>query len=128
MTVEQQSSRTDKTPLQRKRKINAENKRLMSLFENADPNRIDFIRNQVQQLAWLNVNIAELQEKINQVRTLVEYDNGGGQSGIRTNPDVKTLTDYQKLSNAIIRNLLPLVPSQGKRSFTVALGEMLSNV
>ena len=98
----------------------------MKLFEKSNPIQLDFIRDQVQQLAWLNVSIAELQEKINQFGTLVAYDNGGGQSGIRTNPDVKTLTDYQKLANSITKNLLPLIPKQSRSSFAAALGEMLS--
>lgn len=99
----------------------------MTLFGQVNPNQLDFIRDQVQQLAFFNVGIAELQEKINQFGTLVAYDNGGGQSGIRTNPDVKTLTEYQKLSNAIIKNLLPLVPAQGKSGFTALLENVLSD-
>lgn len=114
--------------MKRKRKIKAENLRLMKLFEKSNPNQLDFIRDQVQQLAWLNVSIAELHEKINQFGTLVTYDNGGGQSGIRTNPDVKTLTDYQKLANAITKNLLPLVPKQAQSSFAAALSQMITNI
>ena len=65
--------------------IRAEEIRLMDLFTDADPNKLDFIREQVKQLAFFNVSIKELQEKINQWGTLIQYDNGGGQSGVKTN-------------------------------------------
>ncbi len=126
MTKDQQMSQADKAAAKRRKKIRTENNRLMSLFEQANPNQLDFIRDQVQQLAFYNVSIAELQEKINKFGTLVTYDNGGGQSGIRTNPDVKTLTDYQKLSNAIVKNLLPLLPAQGESGFMSSLIDKLS--
>lgn len=128
LNQEKPRTQENKITAKRKRKIKAENLRLMKLFESSNPNQLDFIRDQVQQLAWLNVSIAELHEKINQFGTLVTYDNGGGQSGIRTNPDVKTLTDYQKLANAITKNLLPIVPKQSRSSFATALSEMLTNV
>ena len=38
----------------------------------------------------------ELKEKVDNDGTTVEYNNGGGQSGVRDNPDVKTLIAYQK--------------------------------
>ena len=90
--------------------IRAEETRLMDLFTDADPNKLDFIREQVKQLAFFNVSLKDLQEKINQWGTLIQYDNGGGQSGVKTNPDVKTLTDYQKLSNSIVNILIRIVP------------------
>lgn len=127
MGKEQKIIQAEKITATRKRKIKAENNRLMSLFANADPDMLDFIRDQVKQLAFFNVGIAELHEKINQFGTLVAYDNGGGQSGIRANPDVKTLTDYQKLANAIVRNLLPLLPKHSEKSIlATVLDEFLS--
>ena len=116
MGKEQSNTQAGKVAASRKRKIKAETNRLMALFAKADPDKLDFIRDQVKQLAFLNVGIAELHEKLNQFGTLVSYDNGGGQSGIRTNPDVKTLTDYQKLANTIVRNLLPILPAHGTKS------------
>ena len=66
----------------------------------------------IEQLAWYYVSIADLQAKVDQWGTLVSYDNGGGQTGIKPNPDVKTLLDYQKCCNTIIRTLIPLVPDK----------------
>ncbi len=92
--------------------IERENARLLALFTGVDENRLDFVREQVKQLAFFNVSIAELQAKINTWGTLITYDNGGGQTGVKPNPDIKTLTDYQKLSNTIVRTLMPIVPDK----------------
>lgn len=83
---------------------------LEEIFSEIDPNKRDFVQRHIEQLAWYFVSIADLQAKVDQWGTLVTYDNGGGQSGIKPNPDVKTLLDYQKCCNTIIRTLIPLVP------------------
>ena len=75
-----------------------------------EENRKDFIQRQLEQLAWLNISIIDLQEKIDRFGTLVMYDNGGGQSGVKPNPDLKTLIDYQKLANTIVRTLNSVIP------------------
>lgn len=91
-------------------KVEQERARLMKLFAGKYPNKLDFIRDAVQQLAWLNISIMELQGKIDRFGTLVTYDNGGGQSGVKPNPDLKTLIDYQKLANTITRTLNTVIP------------------
>ena len=115
--------------MDKEKRIRAENKRLMKLFEGAETNRLDFVREQVQQLAWLNVSIKELQASIDKIGTMLAYDNGGGQTGVRVNPDLKTLSDFQKLVNSIVRNLLPLVPSgTNKSTFSAKLEGILSGL
>lgn len=91
-------------------RVSIELKRLSDLFEGVEENRKDFIRKQLEQLAWLNISIADLQERIDRFGTLVMYDNGGGQSGVKPNPDLKTLIDYQKLANTIVRTLNSVIP------------------
>lgn len=93
-------------------RVQSELERLEEIFREVDENKRDFVQRQIQQLAWLNVSIADLQLKVDQWGTLVSYDNGGGQSGIKPNPDVKTLLDYQKSCNTIVRTLITLVPDK----------------
>ena len=93
-------------------RVQAEEKRLNELFTGADSNKLDFIRNQVQQLAWLNISIVELQKDIDEAGAVIEYDNGGNQKGLQQNPSCKLLIEYQKLSNTVFRALLPVLPDR----------------
>ena len=93
-------------------RVEQERARLMALFDGADENKLDFIRNQVQQLAWLNISITDLQTEADTAGAVVQYDNGGNQRGLQTNPACKLLIEYEKLSNTIFRALLPLVPEK----------------
>lgn len=85
---------------------------LDEIFQDVDANKRDFVQRHIEQLAWYYVSIADLQAKVDQWGTLVSYDNGGGQTGIKPNPDVKTLLDYQKACNTIVRTLISLVPNR----------------
>lgn len=69
-------------------------------------------KQQIINLAWYNVSIEELKENIDTYGTMVQYDNGGGQKGIKENPDVKTLIAYQKHANYITQQLLNLLPKK----------------
>ena len=94
----------------KKRMIKKELKYLAEIFSDIADNKRDFVQRQIEQLAWYYVSIADLQAKVDQNGTTVKYDNGGGQNGTRTNPDIKTLMDYQKACNTIVRTLISLIP------------------
>lgn len=95
------------------RRIAAENKRLLALFAGVDENKVDFVRAHIAQLAWYNIQIRDLQKAIDETGTKEQYQNGRDQSGNHANPDLKTLIELQKLTNAIVKVLLPMVPEKG---------------
>lgn len=95
-------------------RVAAEEQRLMALFAGADENKLDFIRNHVQQLAWVNVSILDLQAEVDSAGAVVPFQNGRNQSGLQQNPACKLLIDYQKLSNTSFRALLPVLPEKPK--------------
>ena len=86
----------------------------MTVFKEIDANKLEFVSNQIDDLAWLIVSCDELKEKINKTGTVIKYNNGGGQSGVKDNPDVKTLIAYQKNKIAITKQLIELVPVKSK--------------
>ena len=92
--------------------VERERTRLMELFAGADPNKLDFIRDAVQQLSWLNISIQELQKDIDETGAVIPYQNGQTQKGLQQNPSCKLLTDFQKLSNTTFRALLPVLPDR----------------
>lgn len=102
-------------------RVERDRARLMELFTGADENKVDFIRDAVQQVAWLGVSIRELQADIDKNGSVLSFDNGGNQKGVQANPSCKLLTDYQKLYNTQFRALLPLI--QDKLSNNSKLSE-----
>lgn len=94
------------------KRVTIENKRLLALFDGADENKMDFVRENVRQLSWYNVRIRDLQKAIDEAGTKEHYQHGREQSGNHANPDIRTLIDLQKLTNAIVKVLLPLVPEK----------------
>lgn len=93
-------------------RVEQERARLMALFDGADPNKLDFIRDAVRQVAWLGISIIELQTEIDQRGAVVQYQNGREQSGLQMNPAAKLLKDFQTLYNTQFRALLPVLPEK----------------
>ena len=105
------------------KKVTAENKRLLALFDGVDANKLDFVREHVRQLSWYNVEIAQLQQNIEKDGISVQYQNGRNQTGWQNNPDLKALCELQKLASAMIKTLLPLVPDKTGKSLKQSIWE-----
>ncbi|PWL65940.1 MAG: hypothetical protein DBY26_06625 [Amedibacillus dolichus] len=88
----------------------------MEIFKDIDENKLEFVTHQINDLAWLNVSVDELKSKVDKYGTIVKYNNGGGQSGVKDNPDVKTVIAYQKNITSITKQLLDLVPNSKNKS------------
>ena len=97
-------------------KVEQERARLMDLFAGADANKLDFIREQVKQLAWNGITIVELQAEIDEKGPVLPFDNGGNQRGYQANPACKTLKDFQTLYNAQFKALLAVLPEKPQTS------------
>ena len=69
--------------------VKKEKARLMEIFKDIDSNKYNFVMTLIDRLAWLNVSVKEIEKSIDEKGTTIPYDNGGGQKGIRDNPDVK---------------------------------------
>ncbi len=95
-------------------RVEQERARLLELFAGADPNRLDFIRETVNQLAWLAVSIQDLQNEVDEKGPVLPYMNGKNQTGVQANPACKLLIDYEKLHNTAFRALLPVLPDKVK--------------
>ena len=93
-------------------RVEQERSRLMALFDGADPNKLDFIRDAVRQLAWLNISVQELQKDIDKRGPVLVYQNGQTQKGLQGNPSCKLMESYSKLANTVFRALLPVLPDK----------------
>ena len=110
----------------KEQRIRAEEKRLNCLFEACTEKELEFVSKQVQQLAWLNVSIRDLQISIDKTGSTVEYMNGATQYGTRKNPDIDTLVQYQKLANSIASNLAKYIDSDADSKPGNKLAEFLA--
>lgn len=101
---------------EKEKAIKKEKNKLKKIFKDIDENKLKFCMTLIDRLAWLNVNVKELEDKIDLDGTTIPYDNGGGQSGIKDNPDVKTLIQYTRNITTITKQLVDLVPASKKKS------------
>lgn len=96
--------------------IKKEKNRIKKIFKEIDENKLKFCMTLIDRLAWLNVSVKELEQSIDRDGTTILYDNGGGQSGVKDNPNVKTLIQYTKNITTITKQLVDLVPASKKKS------------
>lgn len=74
-----------------KKKVTAEHKRLISLLEKAElpKQHKDVLAPVIDNLAWQRIKLDEARLQMQDEDLICEYDNGGGQTGIRENPIFK---------------------------------------
>lgn len=63
---------------------------------NVDSSRIDVIKPVIEHVSWMYVKLSETKEQMADEPIMVEYDNGGGQVGIRENPIYKAYESLWK--------------------------------
>lgn len=74
-----------------KKKVEQEKKRLISLLDRAEvqPQHRDVLAPVIDNISWQRVKLAEAMEQMQNESLICEYNNGGGQAGIRENPIFK---------------------------------------
>ncbi len=110
------TTRRRKNENEKEFKIRKEKERIEEIFKNIDKNKLNFVMTLIERLAWLNVAVKNLEKNIDEKGTTIPYDNGGGQSGIKDNPDVKTLIQCTRNIATITKQLVDLVPPSQKKS------------
>lgn len=72
-------------------KVMQEHKRLESLLDRAavPKQQRDVLAPVIDNMAWQRVKLDEAREEMREASVVCEYNNGGGQSGIRENPIFK---------------------------------------
>ena len=74
-----------------KKKVTAEHKRLTSLLDKAElpKQHKDVLAAVIDNLAWQRIKLDEARLQMQDADLVCEYDNGGGQTGVRENPIFK---------------------------------------
>ncbi len=73
------------------KKVISEHKRLLDLLDKADipQQQRDVLAPVIDNMAWQRIKLDETRKEMQQASVVCEYNNGGGQSGIRENPIFK---------------------------------------
>ena len=95
-----------------KKKAAAEKRKLKKLILAAgvSEERIKILDSVMENAAWMKVKLDETREYAEYELLTVEYDNGGGQQGIRENPTFKGYAAMWKNYMSAINMLLSNVP------------------
>lgn len=65
----------------------------------------------VENVAWMKVKLEDAREEIAEGKLVVDYDNGGGQSGVRENPVFKAYEGLWKAYLAGLSKILEIFPT-----------------
>ena len=106
-------------------RIAAEKKRLTKIFKPMGKDKLAAAKASIDQMSYLAVTIQDLQHDIDVMGTLIQYDNGGGQTGVKSNPDTLLLSRYISNYNAIARTLLAQIPAGEKSTVKTSVDPLL---
>lgn len=105
----------------KERKIRKETKRLLKVFEGLEPNKLETVAALIDRAAYITVSLQELEEQLNVDGWTEEYYNGRNQAGIKKSAAAEVHIGLTKNLNAIMKQLLDLVPPAQKESRLSAL-------
>lgn len=104
-------------------RIKREKSRLLQVFAGIDANKLETCQALIDRAAFITVNLQDLEEHLNVDGWVEGYQNGRNQSGLKKSAAADVHISLTKNLNAIIKQLLELVPPAQKAS---RLAEMMS--
>lgn len=105
-------------------RISAEMKRLNKIFKNIDVDKRNLCANLIQNAAFIAVSLQDLQEQIKADGWIEEYQNGENQHGKKPGSASQVYTKLISNYNAVIRELVKLLPSSDKELARIASDPM----
>ena len=91
-------------------RINREKKRLLEIFKDLEPNKLKTCQALIDRAAFITISLQDLEEQLNETGWVEEYQNGENQSGRKKAAAADVHISLTKNLNAIIKQLLDLVP------------------
>lgn len=109
----------DKT--EKEKKIKKEVKRLKGIFKDLEPNKLKTVDALIARAAFITVNLQDLEDQLNEYGWTEWYENGRNQSGQKKSAAADAHISLTKNLNAIMKQLLDLVPPAQKESRLAAM-------
>lgn len=110
-------TKTEKT---KEQKINAEKRRLRSIFKELEENKRKLVTPIIEKAAFMSVELDALQEIIEQDGWTSEYKNGENQYGTKRSPEADTYIALSKNYAAVIKQLVDIVPEAKRKQTRLA--------
>lgn len=102
-------------------RIRREKKRLGEIFKDLEPNKLSTCRALIDRAAFITISLEDLEEQLNATGWVEVYQNGENQSGMKKAAAADVHISLTKNLNAIVKQLLDLVPPAQKASRLAAM-------
>ena len=101
----------DLTIAQRARKEQNRIKQTLNYY-GASKQKVKFLLPIIENTAWMKVKLDDARELIQDAEIVIEYDNGGGQKGIRENPLFKAYEALWKSYVSGMSQIIAVLPDE----------------
>ena len=95
-------------------KIKKEKERLAEIFKDLEPNKLKAVDALIDRAAFITVSLQDLEEELNLCGWTEIYTNGKNQEGVKRSAAADAHIALTKNLNAIMKQLLDLVPAEQK--------------
>jgi hypothetical protein len=102
-------------------RIKKEKARLLAIFKGLEQNKLQTCHAIIDRAAFITVSLQDLEETLNETGWVEPYQNGENQSGMKKSAAADVHISLTKNLNAIVKQLLDLVPPAQKSSRLEAL-------
>lgn len=100
----------------KKGRVKKEKTRLMELFKDLEPNKLQTCLALIDRAAFITVSLEDLEAQLNEIGWTEYYQNGDKQSGWKKSAAADVHISLTKNLNTTIKQLLELVPPAKQRS------------
>ena len=97
-------------------RIKKEKERLEEIFRDLEPNKLKTCAALIDRAAFITVSLEDLEDQLNETGWVETYQNGENQSGMKKAAAADVHISLTKNLNAIVKQLLELVPPAQKKS------------
>lgn len=105
----------------KEQRIKKEVRRLKSVFKDLEPNKLKTVDALIARAAFITINLQDLEAHLNEHGWTEWYENGRNQSGQKKSAAADAHISLTKNLNAIMKQLLDLVPPAQKESRLTAM-------
>ena len=100
----------------KEQRITKEKRRLNKIFKDLEANKLNTCKALIARAAFITISLEDLEEQLNETGWVEVYQNGENQSGLKKAAAADVHISLTKNLNAIIKQLLELVPPAQKAS------------